>query len=50
MLKTVLALPRPRLGYQSRIFVVDVDDALITVINPEITVSGEKIKMEEGSL
>ena len=45
-----IGLAAPQVGITKRIFVVDVDDELITVINPEISVSGEKEKMEEGCL
>ena len=45
-----IGLAAPQVGITKRIFVVDVDDALITVINPEISVLGEKVKMEEGCL
>ena len=45
-----IGLAAPQVGITKRIFVVDVDDELIAVINPEITVSGEKLKMEEGCL
>jgi len=45
-----IGLAAPQVGITKRIFVVDVDDELITVINPELTVSGEKEKMEEGCL
>ena len=45
-----IGLAAPQVGISKRIFVVDVDDELITVINPEISVSGEKEKMEEGCL
>lgn len=45
-----IGLAAPQVGILKCIFVVDVDDELITVINPEITVSGEKEKMEEGCL
>ena len=45
-----IGLAAPQVGITKRIFVVDVDDELITVINPEITISGEKVKMEEGCL
>ena len=45
-----IGLAAPQVGITKRIFVVDVDDALITVINPEISVSGEKEIMEEGCL
>ena len=45
-----IGLAAPQVGISKRIFVVDVDDELITVINPEISVSGEKEIMEEGCL
>ena len=45
-----IGLAAPQVGITKRIIVVDVDDALITLVNPEITVSGEKEKMEEGCL
>jgi peptide deformylase len=45
-----IGLAAPQVGISKRIFVVDVDDELITVINSEISVSGEKEKMEEGCL
>jgi peptide deformylase len=45
-----IGLAAPQVGIKKQIFVVDVDDELITVINPEISVSGEKVKMEEGCL
>ena len=45
-----IGLAAPQIGISKQIFVVDIDDELITVINPEISVSGEKIKMEEGCL
>ena len=45
-----IGLAAPQVGISKRMFVVDVDDELITMINPEITVSGEKEKMEEGCL
>jgi len=45
-----IGLAAPQVGISKRIFVVDVDDELMTVINPEISVSGEKVKMEEGCL
>jgi len=45
-----IGLAAPQVGITKRIIVVDVDEELITLINPEITVSGEKEKMEEGCL
>ena len=45
-----IGLAAPQVGISKRIFVVDVDEELITVINPEISVSGEKEIMEEGCL
>ena len=45
-----IGLAAPQVGITKRIIVVDVDDALITLVNPEIKVSGEKEKMEEGCL
>jgi len=45
-----IGLTAPQVGITKRIIVVDVDEELITLINPEITVSGEKEKMEEGCL
>ena len=45
-----IGLAAPQVGITKRIFVVDVDEELITVINPEISVSGEKEIMEEGCL
>jgi len=45
-----IGLAAPQVGISKQIFVVDVDDELMTVINPEISVSGEKVKMEEGCL
>jgi peptide deformylase len=45
-----IGLAAPQVGISKRIFVVDVDEELLTVINPEISVSGEKEKMEEGCL
>ena len=45
-----IGLAAPQVGISKQIFVVDVDEELITVINPEISVSGEKEIMEEGCL
>jgi peptide deformylase len=45
-----IGLAASQVGISKRIFVVDVDEELITVINPVISVSGEKEKMEEGCL
>jgi peptide deformylase len=45
-----IGLAAPQVGILKQIFVVDVDKELISVINPEISVSGEKVKMEEGCL
>ena len=45
-----VGLAAPQVGISKQIIVVDVDDELVTLINPEITVSGEKEKMEEGCL
>ena len=45
-----IGLAAPQVGVSKQIIVVDVDDELITLINPEITVTGEKEKMEEGCL
>jgi len=39
-----IGLAAPQVGITKRIIVVDVDDALITLVNPEIKVSGEKEK------
>jgi len=45
-----VGLAAPQVGISKQIFVVDVDDELITLINPKITLSGENEKMEEGCL
>ena len=45
-----IGLAAPQVGITKQIIVVDVDDELVTIINPEITVAGEKEKMEEGCL
>src|SRR5210317_1002760 len=45
-----IGLAAPQVGISKQMFVIDVDDELITVINPELTVSGEKEKTEEGCL
>lgn len=45
-----VGLAAPQVGITKQIFVVDIGDELITVINPQITLSGENEKMEEGCL
>ncbi len=45
-----IGLAAPQVGITKQIIVIDVDDELLTFINPELTVSGEKEKMEEGCL
>lgn len=45
-----VGLAAPQVGIPKQIFVVDIDDELITVINPQITLSGENEKMGEGCL
>jgi peptide deformylase len=45
-----IGLAAPQVGRRERIAVVDVDDAPLVVVNPEIRLSEGKIKGEEGCL
>jgi peptide deformylase len=45
-----IGLAAPQVGRRERIAVVDVDDAPLVIVNPEIALSEGKIKGEEGCL
>lgn len=46
-----LAIAAPQVGQPLRIFVIEIDDDLMTFINPEIQkLSGKDVRMEEGCL
>jgi peptide deformylase len=45
-----IGLAAPQAGVLKQIIVIDIGDGLITLINPEIELLGDKSKMEEGCL